>query len=109
MSDFFQNDEKKETPAKKKMSGKDVTLKTMILAAAWIGILTLLKAFWHLVSETEFGLSMNEILLSGAVIAGVFSPVFVSIFLDKIKEFRIVEKVEKNEKSETGEKNDSAE
>ena len=77
------SNEKKETGA------KDVTLKSMIIAAVWIGALSLLKAFWKLIAKAEFGLSMNEILMSGIVIAAVFSPVYLSIVLDKIKEIKI--------------------
>jgi hypothetical protein len=74
---------------KQGLSAKNVTLKTMIIAAVWIGALSLLKAFWPLFSEGTFGLDMKEIVLSGAVIAGVFSPVFVSIILDKVKDIKV--------------------
>jgi len=77
-------DEKKDGP-----SAKDVSLKSMIIAAAWIGLLTLAKAFWGLISDKAFGLSVSEIVLSGLMIAAVFSPVYLAIVLDKIKDIKI--------------------
>lgn len=77
------------TTEKKGLSAKNVTLKTMIIAAAWIGVLSLVKAFWGLVSNAPFGLDMKDIVISGGVIAGVFSPVFISIILDKVKDIKV--------------------
>jgi hypothetical protein len=37
----------------------------------------------------EFGLSMEEILLSGVVLAAIFTPVYLSIILDKIRDIKI--------------------
>ena len=70
-------------------TAKDVSLKSMIISAVWIGSLSLLKAFWGLVSTTAFGLTMDEIVLSGVIMAAVFSPVYLSIVLDKIKGIKI--------------------
>jgi hypothetical protein len=71
------------------ITAKDVSLKSMIIAAIWIGALTLVKAFWGLVSAKAFGLTMNEIALSGLLLAAVFSPVYLSIVLDKIRDIKI--------------------
>jgi hypothetical protein len=71
------------------LAAKDVSLKSMIIAAVWIGVLTLAKAFWGLVSDTAFGLSTGEIVLSGIMLAAVFSPVYLSVVLDKIKDIKI--------------------
>ena len=75
--------EKKSTPA------KDVSLKSMIVSAIWIGVLSILKAFWGLLSDKAFGLTMNEIVLSGIIMAAVFSPVYLSIILEKIKDMKV--------------------
>jgi hypothetical protein len=75
---------KKDSPG-----AKGVSLKSMIIAAIWIGALSIAKALWALVSEKAFGLTMNEILLSGVMIAAIFSPVYLSIVLDKIKDIKI--------------------
>ena len=84
-------EEKVEEKAEEKKDGiraKDVSLGMMVTASIWIGALSLTKAFWPLFSDKPFGLTMYEIILSGLVIAGVFCPVFFSIFLDKIKEIK---------------------
>jgi hypothetical protein len=79
-----------ETAGKKSgHEAKDVSLKSMIVSAVWIGLLSLAKAFWGLITEKSFGLSMNEIVLSGVIMAAVFSPVYLSIILDKIKDIKI--------------------
>lgn len=74
------------------MNAKKVSKASMVFASAWIMILSLIKAFWSLISPAEFGLSMNEIVLSGIIIAAVFTPVYFSIILDKIKDIKIVSK-----------------
>ena len=74
---------------KKTKVAKDVSLKSMIISAIWIGALSLLKAFWGLISEKAFGLTMNEIVLSGVIMAAIFSPVYLSIILDKIKDIKV--------------------
>ena len=81
-----------DEPEKENKNGaKDVSLASMILSAVWIGALSLAKALWGLIvsSDKPFGLTMNEIVLSGIVIAAVFSPVYLSIVLDKIREIKI--------------------
>jgi hypothetical protein len=75
--------------ARKLPGAKDVSLGAMIIAGLWIGILSLIKAFWPLATDKSFGLEMNEIVLSGIVLAAVFSPVYFSIFLDKIRDIRL--------------------
>jgi hypothetical protein len=81
----------KPVEEKKKPGAKDVTLVSMVIAGIWIGVLSLLKAFWVLFfgAEKTFGLSMEEILLSGVVMAAIFSPIYLSIILDKIKDIRL--------------------
>jgi DMSO/TMAO reductase YedYZ heme-binding membrane subunit len=74
---------------KKPRGAKDVSLASMIIAGVWIGSLSLLKAFWRVISKSEFGLSMDEILLSGIVLAAIFTPVYLSIILDKIRDIRL--------------------
>jgi hypothetical protein len=70
-------------------AAKDASLKSMIISAVWIGALSLAKAFWSLVTEKAFGLTMSEIVLSGVIMAAVFSPVYLSIIPDKIKDIKI--------------------
>ena len=76
--------------AEKKNGGaKDISLKSMVISAVWIGVLSVLKAFWGFISVKEFGLSMNEIVLSGIIMAAIFSPVYLSVVLDKIKDIKV--------------------
>ncbi|MDR0584623.1 MAG: hypothetical protein LBG57_09800 [Treponema sp.] len=77
------------TAGKNGPAAKDVSLKSMIISAVWIGGMSLAKAFWGLVTEKAFGLTMDEIVLSGIIMATVFSPVYLSIILDKIKDIKI--------------------
>ncbi|MDR0387248.1 MAG: hypothetical protein LBH57_04355 [Treponema sp.] len=74
---------------KKDHAAKNVSLKSMIISAVWIGALSIAKAFWGMVSEKAFGLTMSEIVLSGLMMAAVFSPVYLSIVLDKIKDIKV--------------------
>jgi hypothetical protein len=77
------------TELKKSGAAKDISLKSMVISGVWITLLSLVKAFWGLVSEKPFGLSMDEILLSGVVLAGIFTPVYLSIILDKVRDIKI--------------------
>ena len=70
-------------------TAKNASLKSMVVSAVWIGMLSLAKALWGLFSAKEFGLTMNEIILSGLMLAAVFSPVYLSIVLDKIKDIKV--------------------
>jgi NADH:ubiquinone oxidoreductase subunit 5 (subunit L)/multisubunit Na+/H+ antiporter MnhA subunit len=72
------------TPVENKTaSAREISKWSMVVAAIWIAGLSLLKAFWHLFSSAEFGLTMNEILLSGVVLAAIFTPVYLSMWIDK--------------------------
>ena len=77
------------TEQKSGLAAKDVSLKSMIAAAVWIGVLSIVKALWGLVSDKAFGLTMSEIVLSGLMMAAVFSPVYLAIVLDKIRDIKI--------------------
>jgi NADH:ubiquinone oxidoreductase subunit 5 (subunit L)/multisubunit Na+/H+ antiporter MnhA subunit len=65
------------------VKASEISKWSMVVASIWIAGLSLPKAFWHLFSSTEFGLSMNEILLSGVFLAAVFTPVYLSMWIDK--------------------------
>lgn len=53
----------------------------MIIAGLWIGVLTILKGLGVISLEVK-----DEIIPTGITIAGVFSPVYFSIIMDKIKD-----------------------
>jgi hypothetical protein len=70
-------------------SAKEISKWSMVIAALWIGILSAVKAAWPLFSGgKDFGLSMSEIIYSGLALAAVFTPVYFSIFLEKIRDIK---------------------
>ena len=76
--------------AKGATSAKEISKWSMVIASIWIGVLSLVKAFWPLfVIDKPFGLDMGEIIISGVALAAIFTPVYFSIFLDKVKEIKI--------------------
>jgi len=90
MCDF---EEKKED---KKTSPKQVSLFAMILSGVWIAVLSLIKAFWGVIcilitplNDVSFGLTIGEIVFSGVILAAVFTPIYFSIILDKVKEIKM--------------------
>lgn len=76
---------------KKDIKAKEASKISMIIAATWIAVLSLIKAFWALFAPegSVFGLEMTEILASGIALAAVFTPVYMSIILDKVKDIKI--------------------
>jgi hypothetical protein len=62
--------------------GKAASKGSQIFAASWIIVLTILKAL-ELVK-----LEIDEIIYSGFAIAGIFIPVYFSIWLEKIRDIR---------------------
>lgn len=60
----------------------------MIISAVWIIGWCTVKALWGLFSSSTFGLTVYEIIISGAAITTVFTPVYVSIMRDKMREFK---------------------
>lgn len=77
-----ENTEKNEESEKKK-GAKQYSLFSMIIAGLWIGTLTVLKGLGIINLDVK-----SEIITTGIAIAGVFSPVYFSIMLDKIKEIK---------------------
>ncbi len=76
-------------PFKRTASAKEISKWSMVVAALWIGILSLVKAAWPALSAgKEFGLAMGDIILSGLALAAVFSPIYFSIFLEKIRDIK---------------------
>ena len=78
-----------ELTGKMTVSAREISKWSMVVAALWIGILSIVKAVWPLFSGgAQFGLEMNEIILSGLALAAVFTPVYFSIFLEKIRDIK---------------------
>lgn len=64
----------------KKIGAKVLSKGAMIFSSVWIAVLTILKGL------DKINLTINEIVISGVVITAVWTPTFISIITDKIKE-----------------------
>jgi hypothetical protein len=67
----------------KKRGAKQYSLFAQIFSGTWIAVLTILKGLTILTLETQ------DIIYTGIAIAAIFSPVYFSIFLDKIRDIRL--------------------
>ena len=63
----------------KNIGAKILSKGAMIFSSLWITILTILKGMG------KISLTVNEIVVSGVMITAVWTPAFVSIITDKIK------------------------
>jgi hypothetical protein len=73
----------KELQEGKRMGAKQYSLFAQIFSGLWIVVLTILKGL------KIINLELGDIIYSGIAVAAIFSPVYFSIFLDKIKEIRL--------------------
>jgi ABC-type nickel/cobalt efflux system permease component RcnA len=60
------------------MQAKQSSLLAQVTAALWVAAMSVLKGLG------KINMEMTDIILSGGAIAAVFSPVFVSIWREKI-------------------------
>ena len=63
-----------------KIGAKLLSKGAMIVTSLWIAVLTIMKGYG------KINLSIEEIIISGAAITAVWTPTFISIITDKIKE-----------------------
>jgi hypothetical protein len=63
--------------------GKLASLCAQIISCIWIGIWSAMK----FLSDLK-GIDIFDVFLSGLAMTGCFSPVYLSIFFDKIKSLR---------------------
>jgi uncharacterized membrane protein YvbJ len=68
------------------IDGKTISKKSMVVAAIWIGGLTLIKGVLFIFGK-QF-LDMSDIITSGIAITAVFIPIPISVWLEKIKDIR---------------------
>lgn len=73
---------------KKKKGAKEYSLFTQGIAAVWIGGWSALKFAKIIASGNFASLEMTEIIFSAFSIAACFTPVYFSIFMDKIKSIK---------------------
>lgn len=64
------------------VSAKEASKSAQIFAAIWIIVMTIGKSFGVVKLEVQ------EIIYSGIAIAGIFMPVYFSIWMEKIKDIR---------------------
>lgn len=79
-------------PVKPTASAREISKWSMCIASLWIGGLSLVKAFWPLIAGPQaaaFGLEMGDIVVSGVALAAVFTPVYLSILVDKVREIKL--------------------
>lgn len=75
--------EEKET---KKKGAKRMSAFAMLFSSVWIAGLTILKGL------EIINLDVNEIIYTGLAITAVWCPTFVSIYFDKIKVLKEIDK-----------------
>ena len=77
------DEEENKKEARRGLQAKPISLKSQIIASIWI-------AGWTAYKFVRFGSSIeiNDVIFSGLGIAACFSPVYLSIIMDKIKEIR---------------------
>lgn len=73
--------EETEEKQKKGLKAKTASLFAQIIAAVWIGV-------WCGMRFIKGEGTTQDIILSGVAIAACFSPVYFSLFMDKIKNIR---------------------
>lgn len=73
--------------SKRELQAKPVSLKSQLIAAIWIAGWSAFKFM-----RTPLDISVKDVLFSGIGIAACFSPVYLSIVLDKVKEIRFGDK-----------------
>jgi hypothetical protein len=71
-----------ETEVEKKKGAKEYSLFAQIFAAVWVAALTILKGMNIIALDTV------DIIYTAIAIVGIFSPVYISIFLEKIRDIR---------------------
>lgn len=64
----------------KKIGAKVLSKGAMIFSSLWIAVLTILKGL------NKIDLDIDSIIYSGVAITAVWTPTFISIIADKIKE-----------------------
>lgn len=76
------DDTKEATKEPTKIGAKVQSRIAMIFSSLWIATLTILKG------AGKIDLALNDIMMSGIAITAIWTPTYLSIFLDKIKEIR---------------------
>ena len=75
-------DESTQADNNRKAGAKLCSRIAMAFSSAWIAVLTVCKG------AGLIKLDVDEIIISGAAIVGIWCPTFLSVYLDKIKAIR---------------------
>lgn len=78
--------ENEEVEVQKKAGAKKMSAFAMLFSSVWVAGLTILKGLGVI------DLDIKEIIYTGLAITAVWSPTFVSIYFDKIKILKEVNK-----------------
>lgn len=70
-------------PEEKKLTAKALSKAAMISATMWVAVLTIMRGIGLLRELNE-----TDIIYSGVAMVGFWSPTYLSIWLDKIKQIR---------------------
>lgn len=73
------------------MKGKKISKFAIVFASVWIIVNSALRAVFPLFGA-EYGLGMSEIITSGVTLVAVWTPVYRSIWLDKMAGGKVSEK-----------------
>jgi hypothetical protein len=68
---------------KERTRAKALSLWAIVAGGVWVAAHSLLMALWPLWSERPYGLSMRDIIFSGAFLIISWSPVYGSVWIDK--------------------------
>ena len=77
------DEEENKKEARRGLQAKPISLKSQIIAAIWIAGWSAFKF-----ASDRYSIGINEVIFSGLGIAACFSPVYLSIVMDKIKEIK---------------------
>ncbi len=85
MKEYRENEMQENTAelSEKKLTAKSLSKAAMICATLWVAVLTIMRGI-GLLEE----LSETDIIYSGVAMVGFWSPTYLSIWLDKIKQIR---------------------
>jgi hypothetical protein len=65
------------------VKAKGLSLWAIVLGGVWVAAHSIIMAFWPRWNERPYGLSMKDILFSGAFLILSWSPVYGSVWIDK--------------------------
>jgi hypothetical protein len=68
---------------KNAVEAKALSMWAIVAGGVWVAVHSVIMALWPRWNERPYGLTMRDILLSGAFLIISWSPVYGSIWIDK--------------------------